>query len=281
MSGCRSACRRTVAPRRGCWRRCAPADGRASCTAARATTTRNTISAKEAEKLGCRKIEGAPMTSIQTRQAAARGRAVPGRGRPSGRPVPAVDPVDAARARQRRAAHPGGRAEQRRERLAGDAEGVQQRRARASRQRAELPEVPRPRRRHDAPSIARKQIDIAAHSARAGQKLRRRRPVNAPAAPATPRARRRPPRYAALDLLATHGRGGHARGRVRLRQLFVRERARHVASEHVARAVVRLVRRPQALRETVAAVSSNAFSTSRLERAQAPALSHGEPCRCT
>jgi two-component system nitrogen regulation sensor histidine kinase GlnL len=39
---------------------------------------------------------------------------------------------------------------------------------------------------------------------------------------------------------------------------------------------------PQVLRETVAAVSNNAFSTSRLEGGvEAPSASHGECCRCT
>ena len=57
---------------------------------------KNTISAKEAEKLGCRKLEGAPVTIIQTtRPRAATGSPVPAVGAASGT---RVDPV-AQRAR--------------------------------------------------------------------------------------------------------------------------------------------------------------------------------------
>ena len=47
---------------------------------------KNTISAKEAERLGCRKIEGAPITIIQTVKP-----------RPAGTPVPAASGPSAAR----------------------------------------------------------------------------------------------------------------------------------------------------------------------------------------
>jgi len=56
---------------------------------------KNTISAKEAEKLGCRKVEGAPITVIQTTRPRGAGSAVPSSAAASGL---RVDPV-AQRAR--------------------------------------------------------------------------------------------------------------------------------------------------------------------------------------
>ncbi|MEO7055971.1 MAG: hypothetical protein ABI281_02365 [Caldimonas sp.] len=61
---------------------------------------KNTISAKEAEKLGCRKIEGAPITIIQTSKPPAQSQSRPGAAVPvaSGASGMRVDPV-AQRAR--------------------------------------------------------------------------------------------------------------------------------------------------------------------------------------
>lgn len=61
---------------------------------------KNTISAKEAEKLGCRKIEGAPLTIIQSTPVRPQAQARPGTPVPaaSGSPVNRIDPV-AQRAR--------------------------------------------------------------------------------------------------------------------------------------------------------------------------------------
>ena len=71
---------------------------------------KNTICAKEAEKLGCKTIEGAPITIIQTvkpRPRHAPCRRLRGRSSPAGA---RIDPAGAARPRQRRPPHPRGRA---------------------------------------------------------------------------------------------------------------------------------------------------------------------------
>ena len=79
---------------------------------------KNTISAKEAEKRGCKPLEGAPITVIQMPKP----RVVPAAATRSRRRLgPArsrVDPADAARARQRRAPHPRGELRTEEERLA-------------------------------------------------------------------------------------------------------------------------------------------------------------------
>ena len=107
---------------------------------------KNTISAKEAEKLGCRKLEGAQVTIIQGTRPARRRRA--GGGRRLGR---ARRPGRPARARHRCAPHPRRRAAQRGRQARRDGKGVQRRPARAPGRREELSEVPRPGRARCAP----------------------------------------------------------------------------------------------------------------------------------
>jgi hypothetical protein len=110
----------------------------------------NTISAAEAEKLRCKKVENAPVTVIQS---ATTGASAPSAAPPA-RPVAAIadpmSPADSAAlraARQQRPPQPRRPAEERGRQAVGAREGIQRRRARAPHRRVRLPEVPRSRRR--------------------------------------------------------------------------------------------------------------------------------------
>ncbi len=198
---------------------------------------KNTISAKEAEKLGCKRIEGAPVTVIQMTKPRASTAVPAASGRQRRRPR---RPGGPARPRQRRAPHPRGRAEVRRRKARGDAEGIQQRPAGAAGRREELPEVPRPSRARCAPRSRASRSTSPRSSARS-RSCRRRSPSDRSRIAAgadQPGGRAGRPRPAGDD-----GRRGHARGRVRVRQFLVRDRARAVAAQHDARRGVRLVRR--------------------------------------
>ncbi len=238
----------------------------------------NTITAKEAERLGCKKLEGAPVTVIQMTKP-----------RPPARRPPAAAPAaarhrrrsgGAARARQRRPPHPRERAADRGRPPGGAEEGIQQRPARAAGQRAELPEVRRPGRRaqrRDRPQGRRHRR----HQARAAEaaappppcrcdrraaRLSRRRP-----APTTRPATRRStcwPRWSPWsrptgECMFANSAFENALGLSR--------------RSMSARLGLRLVRRPAAARETVAAVAHNDFATSRLEaQLRRPGATHGE-----
>ena len=137
------AARLRAAPR---WR--AHAQTRARSTAAGQRLHEHDHAPRKREKLGCKRLEGAPVTVIQMTQAAppaqrrrAGGRARSGAGaaRRSGGAQRARD-SDARRILEAELQGRGGPAGR-------HAEGVQQRRARAAGRRAELPEVPGPRRR--------------------------------------------------------------------------------------------------------------------------------------
>ena len=117
--------------------------------AARATVLyTDAITAKEAEDEAARTHRRrADHRDPESKPRAARARPRPGaagRRRGQGRSR------RAARARQRRAPHPRGRTQARGRAPGRAAEGIQQRRARAPGQRAQLPEVPRPRGRDEA-----------------------------------------------------------------------------------------------------------------------------------
>ena len=244
---------------------------------------KNTISAKEAERLGCKKLEGAPVTVIQmTKPRPAGPTAVPAGRRGSG---PArVDPA-AQRARDsdaRRILENELRTEE--ERLAALKKeynnGQPERLGNEQNYQKYVDRVGAAERR-DRPQGSRHRR----HPARAAEAAGRARPAvvtatGPPAAPA-PRRRRRG-RYAALDLLATMVAVVTPEGECIFANssfenalgLSRRSMSRGSAFDWFADA--------QLLRGTVAAVSSNAFATSRLDAQlqAARARSTARRCRC-
>ena len=248
-------------------------------------TTQNTISAQEAAEAGCKKIDGAPITVIQTVKPRAAGTAVPAvRRRLAARPASRIDPVAAARPRQRRPAHPRRRAEARGGAAGRAAEGVQQRRARAAGNEQNyqkyLDRVAEMKRQHRAQGDRHRRA-----AARAAEAAAISGPVTGPASGApAPRGRRRArPRYEAFDLLATMVAVVTPDGECVFANAVVRERARPVAPQRCSRgSVFDWFVDPQVLRETVAAVSRNDFSTSRFEaQLSARPAAMASRCRCT
>ena len=231
------------------------------------------VTAKEANDKGCRTIEGAPITVMQT----VKPRRAPCRERASAARRPARSRVD----RRQRARDSDARrileAELRREeeQARRAEEGVQQRRARAAGRRAQLPEVPRPRRR-----------DEGRH--RAQGKRHRRHQARARQAAAVSAGAPSPPR-AALAAAPTGPRLRGASTCSRRWSPWSRPTARclfaNAAFEHVLGLSRRSVLRgslfdwfiePQALRDTVAAVSQQRVLDQPLRGAAA-----GRRRRCT
>ena len=205
--------------------------------------------------VGKRRRASAAAAASKARRSPSSRRAAPAaaarryRRRPAGRPTARVDPAGAARTRQRCAAHPrDDELRREEERLAATAEGIQQRRARAPGQRAQLPEVPRPRRRLKR-NIARKEADVAAIQARAVQ-----------AAAVTVRRRRAPrraaPDFDGLDQLATMVASSAHRRALPAGQLGARERRRRVAPQRCCAAACSTGSPTRAdLRDTLQALS--------------------------
>ena len=201
----------------------------------------NTIRAKEAKKLGCKTIEGAPITVIQTTKPRAAAGALPAAAAAAA--GARVDPA-AQRARDsdaRRILEDELRTEE--ERLAALQkeynDGQPERQGNEKNYQKYLDRVAEMR-----AAIERKQIDIAAirreleklppprPSDRSGTR-RRRRPARRPRTPRSTCWRRWSP--------------SSARRRVRVRQRLLRGRPRPVAPQRVARLGVRLVRRAAGL----------------------------------
>ena len=88
--------------------------------------------------------------------------------------------------------------------------------------------------------------------------------------------------FATFDQLATMVAVVTPDGQLPVRQCVVRERARPVAPERAARPVLDWFVDAQRVRDTVAAVARNEFSTSRFEaQLRRPRCSPTSRCRCT